>query len=143
MVGAAAPGAGLWPRFPASVQGGWFASFCLMASACACVRSLFLTSSASVSPIAFWIAALTWLWLLPRSLDRCEMKSLQTADALVFSLTEAASAGAGGDEDGWKPTLRPAAEAVTRTAAPATRTAPAAKPTTLRWRSLARLVMTP
>src|SRR5260221_13707132 len=104
MVGAAALGAGFSPRFPASEHGGWLASFCLIASACACVRSLFLTSSASVSPIAFWMAAFTWLWLLPRSLDRCERKSLQTAEALVFSLTEAASAAPAGDEDGWKPT---------------------------------------
>src|ERR1700687_891175 len=112
-----------------------------MASAWAWVRSLFLTSSASVSPIAFWTAAFTWAWLLPRSLDRCERKSLQTADALVFWFTDAAAAEAGCDEEGRKPTFKPAAEAVTRTAAPATRTAPAAKPRTPKRRSLARVVI--
>jgi hypothetical protein len=55
---------------------------------------------------------------------------------------EVVSVAAGCAEDGRKPTFKPAAEAVTRTAAPATRTAPAANPRTLRWRSLARLVIT-
>src|SRR5450759_1416093 len=139
---APAAGAGILPRFPARAHGGWLASLCLMASAWVWVRSLFLTSSASVSPIAFWTAAFTWLWLLPRSLDRWETKSLQMADALAFWLIRAASAEAGCDEEGRKPTFKPAAEAVTRTAAPATRTAPTANPRTLRWRSLARLAFT-
>src|SRR5258708_40155204 len=108
-----------------------------MTSAWACVRSLFFTSSASVSPIAFCTAAFTWLWLLPRSLDRCERKSLQTADAPAFWLMEAVSAGAGCAGEGREPTFKPAAEAVTRTAAPATRTGPAAETTTLRGRGLA------
>src|SRR5258708_2635734 len=112
-----------------------------MTSAWACVRSLFFTSSASVSPIAFCTAAFTWLWLLPRSLDRCERKSLQTADAPVFWLTEAVSAEAGCAQDGRKPTFKPAAEAGTRTAAPATRTAPAAKPRPLTWLGQAHVGM--
>src|SRR5258708_39600412 len=93
-----------------------------MTSAWACVRSLFFTSSASVSPIAFCTAAFTWLWLLPRSLDRCDRKSLQTADAPVFWLTEAVSAEAGCAEEGRKPTFKPAAEAGTGAAGPATGT---------------------
>src|ERR1700693_6651593 len=117
------------PRFPARVHGGWLASLFWMASACAWVRSLFFTSSASVSPIAFWTAAFTWLWLLPRSLDRCERKSLQTADAPAFWLIEAVSAGAGCDAEGRKPTFRPAAEAVSRTAGAATRRAPPGRTT--------------
>src|ERR1700688_3616586 len=130
------------PRFPARVHGGWLARLFWMASACACGGALFFTSSASVSPIAFCTAAFTWLWLLPRSLDRCVRKSLQTADAPAFWLTAAVSVEAGGAEGGGKAAFKTAAEGGARTAAPATRTAPTAKPRTLRWRSLARRVIT-
>src|SRR5579859_3562912 len=115
-----------------------------MASAWAWVSRLFLTSSASVSPIAFWIAALTCFSLVPRSADRCEMKSLQTADAPVAELRLAAvsAAWAWVEEAGRKPTVKPAAEAVTSTAAPATATAPRAKPAIRTYRSLESDVIT-
>src|ERR1700682_397075 len=71
------------------------------------------------------------------------MNALHTADALACWLTEAPATWSWcWDAEGRKPTFRPAADAVTRTAAPATATAPRANPRTLRWRSLARLVIT-
>src|ERR1700682_3177183 len=127
MVGAQGPGAGALPRLPASAHGVWLVSFVLSMSAWACVMVLFLTSSASVSPIAFWTAAFTWLWLLPRSLDRCERKSLQTAEVLAWPI-DAASAGAAWGAEERNPTLRPAAEAVTRTAGAGNTAAPTASP---------------
>src|SRR5258708_35388874 len=108
-----------------------------MTSAWACVRSLFFTSSASVSPIAFCTAAFTWLWLLPRSLDRCDRKSLQTADAPVFWLTEAVSDAAGCGGEGGKPTFKTGAEGVRRDPPPGTRDAAAAETTTSHVRVLA------
>jgi hypothetical protein len=43
-------------------------------------------------------------------------------------------------DDGREPKVRPAAEAVTTTAAPATATAPTARPAARRWRILASLL---
>src|ERR1700758_838788 len=101
-------------------QGALPASLALMASAWAWVSRPALTSSASVSPIAFWKAALTLLWLVPRSEEKWEMNSLQTplaAGPPVWSAMDAAAFGLA-------PNVNPAAEAVTKMAAPAMAAAP-------------------
>src|SRR5713226_6950721 len=112
-----------------------------MASACDCVRSPFLTSSARVSPIAFWKAALSLPCVTPKSLVKCETKSLQTADGVpVFCESEAAPWLDCGLE---RATLYPAAEAVTQTVSFFTATAPTEKATMRKKRGGARLVITP
>src|SRR5712692_8839862 len=82
--------------------------------------SPFLTSSSSVWPTAFWNAASTLAWVLPRSDAKCDTKSLHTADALpdCWPVLAVGAPGLGADVDaaGRKPTLRPAAEAVIQTA---------------------------
>ena len=59
-----------------------------MASAWVCVIWPLLTSSASVSATAFWNAALISAWLLPRSVAKCCMKVLQTADVVEASTAD-------------------------------------------------------
>src|SRR3981081_4278898 len=95
------------PSLPTAVraQGCWLPSFLLIASGWVCVRPPFLTSSASVSPIAFWKASFSWAEVLPRRLERCEMKLLQRAVVFAFSATEAVIASAGCEDEGRKLTL--------------------------------------
>src|SRR5260370_5501295 len=134
------PGTAVWPIDDGRVHGVWLASFCLIASAWACVIWPLLTWSASVSAIAFWNAALISAWLFLISTAKLCMKSVHTADVPVewAALVLEAACGAA---DLVTPKLTPAAEAVTTTAAPATATAPMAIPATRRWRDRMKVVM--
>src|ERR1700674_5505933 len=114
-----------WARVPRLcwepiVQGAWPASRFLIASACRWVRRPLLTSSASASPIAFWLAALRSAWLTLRSDAKWATKSVHSAEGLAAEgpVNAAELAPAVWGEEVEKGRLKPAAEAVTRTAAP-------------------------
>src|SRR3989454_1248864 len=81
-------------------------------------------------------------WLLPISTAKCFMNSPQAADVALASTAVSAASVDCEDwgEDGRKPKLIPAAEAVATTAIPAMATAPTAKPTARRGRSFQTLV---
>ena len=82
--------------------------------------------------MAFWNAALISAWLLLMSTAKCRMKLLQAADDALASTAVKPALLSGDEPAGRNPKFMPAAEAVTMTAAPATATAPAARPATRR-----------
>src|SRR5246127_3126073 len=96
------------------VQGVCVASLALTASACACVIWPDLTSSASVSAIAFWKAELIWAWVFPISTAKCCMNVEHCAEAELASTAVSELAGADWGAAGrLKLRLMPEAEAVT------------------------------
>src|SRR5437879_62166 len=103
--------------------------------------SPFLTSSSIVWPAAFWKAASTLVWVVPRLEAKCVTKSVHAAEALPAPAAVASEAGRLWDGE-WNPMFNPAAEAVIQTAPTAMATAPAAKPRMRRWRKVAMLLIT-
>ncbi|TMC86050.1 MAG: hypothetical protein E6J06_01985 [Chloroflexi bacterium] len=80
-----------------------------------------------------------WACVLPISTAKCFMKSLQAVDEVPAAVSEAAPCCA--DPEGSRLKLMPEADAVMAMAAPATATAPRARPAMRTGRAFRRLVM--